>query len=52
MLHPPGGWQRCAWIAVSVALAGVAYWMFFKNHGASGHPAVAASVLSGGNAPH
>jgi hypothetical protein len=52
MFHLPGRWQRYAWIAVSVALAGVSYWMFFDNHGATGHPAAAASVVSGGNVPH
>jgi hypothetical protein len=31
MLHAPDRWRRYAWIAVSAAIAGVSYWMFFSG---------------------
>ena len=31
MLHFPDHWSRYVWIAVSAAIAGVSYWMFFAG---------------------
>jgi hypothetical protein len=31
MMHLPDHWSRYAWMAVSAAIAGVSYWMFFTG---------------------
>lgn len=33
MLQLPEHWRRYAWSAVSAALAGLSYWMFFSGRG-------------------
>ncbi len=33
MSHLPDAWRRYAWIAVSAAIVGVSYWMFFRGAG-------------------
>jgi EamA domain-containing membrane protein RarD len=49
MLQLPERWRRLAWIAVTVALAGVSYWMFFSGRAET--PASHASSPPAGAAP-
>ena len=35
-MHLPDHWRRYAWIAVSAAIAGLSYWVFFSGSG-EGH---------------
>ena len=43
MSHLPDYWRRCAWLAVSAAIAGFSYWMFFTG-AIAGHPERSASA--------